>query len=64
MAMEIARRLGLRLPDELVILAMEVEDPFYIEEGLTERVARALPEYIARGCSILDRWLETGGGMG
>lgn len=62
MAMEIAKRLGLPLPDELVILAMEVEDPFFIEEGLTERVARALPEYLARGRQILDGWLEDGKG--
>ena len=46
--------------DELVILAMEVEDPFLIEEGLTAKVARALPEYIARGRRILDGWLEAG----
>ena len=61
MAMEIAKRIGLPLPDELIILAMEVEDPFFIEEGLTERVARALPEYIAHGSRILDQWLAAAG---
>ena len=62
MAMEIAKRMGLPLPEELVILAMEVEDPFFIAEGLTEKVARALPEYIAQGRRILDGWLATGEG--
>ena len=60
MAMEIARRMGLPLPDEMIILAMEVEDPFFIEEGLTDKVARALPEYIEQGRRILDGWLAAG----
>jgi len=57
MAIEIARRLGLDLPDELLILAMEVEDPFAITEGLTELVARALPDYIEQASTILEGWL-------
>jgi hydrogenase maturation protease len=61
MAMEIARRMGLPIPDELVILAMEVEDPFLIEEGLTEKVARALPAYVDRGRRVVDRWLGAPG---
>lgn len=59
MAMEIAKRMGLPLPDELVILAMEVEDPFYIAEGFTEKVAAALPAYIAHSRRILEGWLAT-----
>jgi hydrogenase maturation protease len=61
MAMEIARRMGLPIPDELVILAMEVEEPFLIEEGLTEKVARALPAYVEHGRRVLDRWLGASG---
>ena len=57
MAMEIGRRMGLPLPDELVILAMEVEDPFYIAEGFTCAVALALPEYIRQAAAIVEDWL-------
>jgi hypothetical protein len=38
---------------------MEVEDPFYIAEGFTEKVGAALPAYIAHGRRILDGWLAT-----
>lgn len=60
MAIQIGRRMGLPLPDELVILAMEVEDPYYIEEGLTEPVARALPEFIRQAGAIVEGWIAAG----
>ncbi|MCX7626522.1 MAG: hydrogenase maturation protease [Candidatus Sumerlaeaceae bacterium] len=52
----LAERLGLEFPKEIRILAMEVEDPFTVREGLTPRVLEALPHYIARTRDVL-RWL-------
>jgi hydrogenase maturation protease len=54
---DLGARLGLPMPTEFVVLAMEVEDPFTIREGLTESVARALPDYVARAGEVLRSWL-------
>lgn len=55
---DLAGRLGLPMPDELVVLAMEVEDPFTVREGLTETVAQSLPAYVARAGDIVRGWLH------
>ncbi len=55
----LAGRLEIPFPSEIRILAMEVEDPFEIREGLTPKVAAALPGFVARAREILAGW---GGG--
>ncbi|MCX7719188.1 MAG: hydrogenase maturation protease [Candidatus Sumerlaeaceae bacterium] len=55
---DLAARLGLPMPDELIVLAMEVEDPYTIREGLTDSVASALPGYVARAGGVLRGWLS------
>jgi hydrogenase maturation protease len=53
---ELARRLGVTVPQHIAVLAMEVEDPYTIREELTPAVQAALPEYVARAREILMRW--------
>jgi hypothetical protein len=40
------------------VLALEVESPFEIREGLTEAVEKALPEFIARAKKSLREMLD------
>lgn len=54
--LDLADRLGIPFPSEIQILAMEVEDPFEIREGLTPKVAAALPTFVARAKSVIRRW--------
>lgn len=52
----LAGRLEIPFPSEIRILAMEVEDPFEIREGLTPKVAAALPGLVARAREVLAGW--------
>ncbi len=52
----LAQRLEVPVPQELRVLALEVEDPYQIREGLTPGVARALPHFVARASEILEGW--------
>jgi hydrogenase maturation protease len=52
-----AERLGIPMPAELRILAMEVANPFDFSESLTPGVAAGLPELVARAREILARWV-------
>jgi len=56
--LEMAKRLSLDFPSDIRILAMEVESPFEIREGLTEAVEKALPEFIARAKKSLREMLD------
>jgi hydrogenase maturation protease len=56
--LDLARRLGVALPREIEVLAVEVNDPYTIREGLTPEVASALPRLVQSASAILDRWLE------
>jgi hydrogenase maturation protease len=44
LALELARRLGLPLPQELRIYVVAVKDPYTFSEQLTPEVERALPD--------------------
>ncbi|MCC6353277.1 MAG: hydrogenase maturation protease [Verrucomicrobiae bacterium] len=56
----LAGRLGIPFPSEIRILAMEVEDPFEIREGLTPKVGAALPGFVARAKEVLAGWGDEG----
>jgi len=58
MSLQIGKRLGFLLPEKIRILAMEVEDPYTLEEGLTEKVSLSFPDYVKRAEEILREWLE------
>jgi hydrogenase maturation protease len=52
----VAERLGLRFPAETRVLAVEVEDPYTLGAGLSEPVARAVDELVARAHDLIERW--------
>lgn len=58
MSLQIGRRLGFSLPEEIRILAMEVEDPYTLEEGLTDIVNSSFPDYVKKAEEILRNWLK------
>ena len=61
--LELGRSLGVPLPSELHILAMEVEDPFHVREGMSATVEGALPRFADRARGILSGWVgKTAGG--
>ncbi len=56
--LEMAGRMDLEFPRRLRILAMEVENPFEVREGMTPRVEAAVPAFAERAGAILK---ELGG---
>jgi len=54
----LARRLELEFPQELVIFAVEVEDPLTIGGAMTPAVRRALPELVAQVQDQVNQWLK------
>lgn len=57
-SLKIAKNLKLKLPKIIKVLAMLVEDPYTIKEGLTEKVKNSLPFYISLASSIIEKWLK------
>ncbi len=53
----LAERLEIPMPHDLRILAMEVKDPYVIQEGLTEDVEKNLPAFVESTCRILTGWV-------
>jgi hydrogenase maturation protease len=49
----LGERLNLKLPEKIRVLAMEVEDPYSIREGLTRVVSDAMPAFIAEAEQLL-----------
>jgi len=54
--LRLAECLAIPVPTDLCVLAMEVEDPYHIREGLSLAVDQALPCYVERARQILDGW--------
>ncbi len=46
--LEVARRLGIPMPEKLRVYAIQVEDPFTFREGPTPRVEAAIPSAARR----------------
>jgi hydrogenase maturation protease len=55
--LELGKRLGLSLPDEIIILAVEVADITNFSESLTPEVEKAVPEVIQM---VLDELANPG----
>ncbi len=58
MSLKIGKRLGFPLPEEIKVLAMEVEDPYSLEEGLTDKVSSSFPDYVKKAEEILRGWIK------
>ena len=52
----IAQKLDLEFPEEIAILAIEVEDPLTIGGGLSPAVEQALPDLIEQILDQISRW--------
>jgi len=52
----LARRLDVDFPEDIRVLAMEVENPYEFQETLTEAVGRALPGYVEAILGNLQEW--------
>lgn len=50
----IARRLDLPFPEDVRIVAMEIEDPWTLREGLSPAAEHALPDLISRLTKLTD----------
>jgi hydrogenase maturation protease len=59
---QLAERLGIPFPVEIQILAIDVEDPYRIVEGLTPEAEAALPGVVERAVAIIGAWLAPGKG--
>jgi|APFre7841882590_1041340.scaffolds.fasta_scaffold36245_1 hydrogenase maturation protease len=57
-SLTIARRFGIQLPEEIRVIAIEVEDPYTFQEGLSLRVNKILPEVVERAGEVLESWLS------
>lgn len=55
--LQMARQLRIPFPETIRILAVEVEDPYQIREGLTDSAAQALPALVMRARQVLESWL-------
>jgi len=54
----LARRLELEFPEDLVIFAVEVEDPLTVGGPMTPAVRRALPELVEQVQRQIEQWQE------
>lgn len=53
---KMAEKLHIPFPKEIRILALEVEDPYHIHEGLTVAVEEAIPALIKKAKEIIISW--------
>ncbi len=58
----LGRQLGLPMPQQVKILAIEVADPFTLGTTLTPALQAALPHAIARARQVLEELMATGSG--
>jgi hydrogenase maturation protease len=52
----VAERLGLRFPSQTQVFAVEAVDPYTIGGGVSEPVARAIPEIVRRVRERIEQW--------
>ncbi|MBA4312274.1 MAG: hypothetical protein C0417_06560 [Chlorobiaceae bacterium] len=53
-----AEKMKIPFPKQIRIIAMEIEPPYEIIEGLSEPVQKSLPKFIEKGSSILSELLH------
>jgi hydrogenase maturation protease len=57
-SLQLAEKLGIPFPEEIRILAMEIENPYELREGLSPSVEQALPEMVSRA-RVIVRQMQT-----
>jgi hydrogenase maturation protease len=58
-ALKVARCLGIPIAPEIRVLALEVENPYRMGEGLTLAVSEALPLFVERAKQVLESWFTS-----
>jgi hydrogenase maturation protease len=53
---DLARALEVPFPSDLRILALAVEDPYIVREGLSDSAQASLPSFVARARDIVGAW--------
>ena len=54
----IARQLNIDFPEQIRVLAIEIETPYDFRETLTEVIEQAIPDYVEKAGQILHQWKE------
>ncbi|MDI6766468.1 MAG: hydrogenase maturation protease [Bacteroidota bacterium] len=54
--LKLAEHLNIRFPTEIRILAVEIEPPYDLREGLNPVISDAFPRFINKAKSILREW--------
>jgi hydrogenase maturation protease len=54
--LEMAEKLSIPVPSDIVILAMVVDNPTFLDESLSPEIAGSLPEYVSRALGIIQGW--------
>ena len=57
---QLAESLGIVFPSHFRIVAMEIENPYEVIEGLSRPVEASLPGFVERARSLVEEW-RTGG---
>lgn len=52
-----AEQMKTRLPDDMQILAIKIEDPYRISDGLCEAVQSKIHELVEKAAVIIESWL-------
>ncbi len=55
---QLADRLGIPFPEEIIILAMEIKPSNEFKEGLSQAVAKALPNFVTQAKQIILQWKQ------
>mgnify|MGYP000020592164 FL=1 len=59
-AIEFAKKIGMKFPEVIRILTMEIADPYLLTEEITPPIKNALPEFIEKARIILKQWTQNG----
>lgn len=54
----LAKCLGEAFPEEIRVLAMEIESPYEFKETLSDVIEQAIPAYVNKANRILQQWKE------
>jgi hydrogenase maturation protease len=52
-----AEQMQIRLPDDMQILAIKIEDPYRISDGLSEAVHSKMSELVEKAAAVINVWL-------
>jgi len=56
--LQLAESLSIMFPQHIHIVAIEVENPYEVREGLSARAESAIPAMVARAEGIVQTWLS------